>query len=97
MDRINDILNSVNESFAAQNLKSKSYIGNLDDDLMTPSETNYFELDRVNLANLKPGDMVKNINQFCKHYGSEGYVDDVSELPDFILVILAQHGIKVKN
>ena len=84
MDRINDILNSVNESFAAQNLKSKSYIGNLDDDLMTPSETNYFELDRVNLANLKPGDMVKNINQFCKHYGSEGYVDDVSELPDFM-------------
>jgi hypothetical protein len=66
------------------NLKSKSYIGNLDDDLMTPSETNYFELDRVNLANLKPGDMVKNINQLCKHYGSEGYVDDVSELPDFM-------------
>lgn len=63
---------------------TKSYIGNLDDDLMTPTETNYFELDRVNLASLRSGDMVKNINQSCKHYGSEGYVDDVSELPDFM-------------
>lgn len=63
---------------------SKSYVGNLDDDLLTPTETNYFELDRVNLANLKTGDMVKNVNESCKHYGSEGYVDDVSELPDFM-------------
>jgi len=63
---------------------SKGYVGNLDDDLLTPTETNYFELDRVNLASLKTGDMVKNVNESCKHYGSEGYVDDVSELPDFM-------------
>lgn len=87
MNRFNEILSEVAQAASERFNKkiSKSYIGdNLDDDLMTPTETNYYELDRVNLANLKAGDMVKNINKDCKHYGSEGYVDDVSELPDYM-------------
>lgn len=31
---------------------------------------------------LKSGDMVRNINQACVHYGSEGIVENIEELPD---------------
>lgn len=33
---------------------------------------------------LKAGDMVKNINKECIHYGSEGIVQNIEELPDYM-------------
>jgi hypothetical protein len=33
-------------------------------------------------CSLKAGDMVRNINEACMHYGSEGIVENIEELPD---------------
>ena len=35
-------------------------------------------------CSLKAGDMVRNINEACMHYGSEGIVENIEELPDHI-------------
>jgi hypothetical protein len=79
MRTIHDFIMYVTEA------NSKAYTGNTDTDMMTdPSYTNFYELDRVSMASLKKGDRVKNINSSCKHYGSEGYVEDIEELPDYM-------------
>ena len=45
----------------------------------------------LSLANykIKAGDYVKNINEACMHYGSEGIVDNVEDLPDYMGKVVA--------
>lgn len=42
----------------------------------------------------KTGDKVKNVNSTCKHYGSEGVVDSIEQMPDDIGYIV---GYKTTN
>jgi hypothetical protein len=42
----------------------------------------------------KAGDKVKNVNAVCKHYGSEGIVDSIEQMPDDIGYIV---GYKTTN
>lgn len=50
------------------------------DYINSPSD-NY---ERITRSKLKPGDKVKNINSSCKHYGSEGIVETLEELPQYM-------------
>lgn len=76
---------SSKEQLGLKKKVAKSYMGNMDPDMMSdPSYTNFYELDRVNLASLKKGDKVRNINSACKNYGSEGYIEDIEDLPDYM-------------
>ena len=42
------------------------------------SPSNNYE--RITRSSFKPGDMVRNINSSCKHYGSEGIVKEILDL-----------------
>jgi len=48
----------------------------------------------IGMAKLRAGDKVKNTNTACMHYGSEGIVQDVEELPEHMGYIV---GYKTTN
>lgn len=50
------------------------------DYINSPSD-NY---ERITRSSFKPGDKVRNINSSCKHYGSEGIVETLEELPQYM-------------
>lgn len=54
-------------------------LNNIQDTLLNEKKTNQ---SAVAACGLKAGDMVKNINTACVHYGSEGIVQNIEDLPD---------------
>jgi hypothetical protein len=62
--------------------KQKTYINNL----VPQSPNNEISIPHavvaLNSYQFKAGDLVRNINQSCMHYGSEGIVQNIEELPD---------------
>lgn len=67
MDRIYDLLNSVEKSIKKQSENLENKTQNI-----------------VASPKLKAGDKIKNINASCMHYGSEGIVENIEEMPENI-------------
>ena len=86
MDRIYDLLNGVEIA-----LSQKTVIDNLNNQTKNPNE----DISRPNgdqsvaMCKLKAGDKVKNINTACMHYGSEGIVEHIEEIPENIGYIVS--------
>jgi hypothetical protein len=75
MDRIHNLLNSIQESIWAK----KSYDEN------TKKEISIIKSTKSCMQNedrFTVGDNVENINTSCVHYGSQGIVEDLEELPN---------------
>ena len=67
------ILNSIKANYPVTETYGPDYLN-------SPSD-NY---ERITRSSFKPGDMVKNVNKSCKHYGSEGLVEGLEELPGYM-------------
>jgi hypothetical protein len=74
MKRFDELLNAVKSEI------EDSYIVDSPDQMNYPGQ-NY---ERITRSELKPGDRVKNINSNCKHFGSEGIVESLEELPGYM-------------
>lgn len=75
-----DFVDETNNDSESQ--KQKTYINKL-----VPSNPNTQvslpnSLKSTSACKLKAGDLVKNINKACMHYGSEGTVENIEDLPD---------------
>ena len=66
MDRIHNLLNSIQESLAQK----------------IQNETKHTIDNSVAACKLKAGDKIKNINNACTHYGSEGIIDKIEAMPE---------------
>lgn len=75
MDRIYDLLNNVEASIKKQS-----------ENIAVNSSLNSENKSQIIVANckLKAGDKIKNTNASCMHYGSEGIVQHIEELPENI-------------
>jgi hypothetical protein len=71
------ILNSLKDSIKASDLVMDT---DGPDYINSPSD-NY---ERITRSVFKTGDKVQNINKSCKHYGSEGIVEGLEELPEYM-------------
>lgn len=80
---VNDSLNSQKEKV------NKLKTNNVNEDVSRPNGDQ-----SVAACKLKAGDKVKNINSACMHYGSEGIVERVEEIPENIGYII---GYKTTN
>lgn len=72
--RNNEILNAIKAEL------NEDYITDGPDQINYPGQ-NY---ERITRSNFKSGDKVKNINTSCKHFGSEGIVEGLEELPGYM-------------
>ena len=80
MDRIYNLLNIVEQSLVQKTNQDASGSSNLNRSIA--------------MCKLKAGDKVKNINAACMHYGSEGIVETIEEMPENIGYIV---GYKTTN
>lgn len=67
------ILNSIKSNYPVTETYGPDYLN-------SPSD-NY---ERITRSNFKPGDKVQNINKSCVHYGSQGVVETLEELPGYM-------------
>lgn len=73
MDRIYNLLNIVEQSLVQK----------------TNQDASTFSVHTsIAICKLKAGDKVKNINTACMHYGSEGIVENIEEMPENIGYII---------
>jgi hypothetical protein len=79
MDRIYNLLNIVEQSLV-QKTNEDASASNLNTSIA--------------MCKLKAGDKVKNINAACMHYGSEGIVETIEEMPENIGYVI---GYKTTN
>ena len=85
--RFNQILNDI--SNYVSNAAQKTYKGKKcselkDSDFLSKATKDRLGIDKKSTASsmFKVGDAVKNVNTECKHYGSEGVITEISDLPN---------------
>lgn len=86
MDRLNNILNGIQESLDAA---QKAYDSKKKNGLKDKEHLSLNKKSTRAMCKIKAGDKVRNINTACMHYGSEGVVNEVDELPDNVGYVVA--------